>query len=479
MNLTDIKNIIIEQLSNLTIDDYYADPNISYLVKKTFAEVTKLNSPEEIENYLTQKFSEVTIEAKCFNLKKSINDLNDQISNIQESSNNDQGKIDMLIMQIAEEEEKKQTTIPNQLSLANNHLKEIQMEIQLLEPLASKFPYLSHLKDLEEREKKINVEIKNYLIQIDKSKKEIDGLQSEINKIRESIVNYEVEIDTFNTTILKTQKELDKINENRYYENEYLSLEFLFKILLKTSINKNRIFEKQKTGKIITDRYSNKEIEETISVATGEISLNKMSISNDDYSKFILSSSLVINKNIIPNEWRKILYETFTKPLPNFSGTIGNLVYKNEVFFTSQSLELTSEDISTILAIKIAVKTNEIVTTIDNKIILGLSGGLAATIIFREKGDVITRFQKQEFEIYSNCFKSDRFKQNTLYYQNGYADSRVCLQTPGAFYLLANKYVIEIYLDPAPILFDSNNIVKFSPNISGIAKYEDKQDEDY
>ena len=50
----------------------------------------------------------------------------------------------------------------------------------------------------------------------------------------------------------------------------------------------------------------------------------------------------------------------------------------------------------------------------------------------------------------------------------------ISIETPGAFYILTDKFVIEIYFNAAPILFDNNSIIKFAPNISGIAKREDE-----
>ena len=161
---------------------------------------------------------------------------------------------------------------------------------------------------------------------------------------------------------------------------------------------------------------------------------------------------------------------TLSRPIAEIAGTL------NYAFgLGNEKSELTHLDQSMLLATKIAVRTNYSIKTADNKIVLALSGGILATISYREKGDLITKFQKESFEIYRISNNSKDFVLQTLYFQTGYANSEITIKTPEGFYILFDKYVIEIHFAPAPILFDSNSVIKLTPNISGKAKLEEEK----
>lgn len=473
MTLADIKNKIAGQLNELTIDDFYSDPNVNF-AKETFAELTNQKSEEQIEKYLTEKFPDTTVEAKRFALEQTVTELNNQMATFKSVINDFQTEIYKLDKQTAEKKEM-QADIPKQESQAKAELKEIQTEIQQIKPLANKAPYIKQMEELEKSKEKKRKEIESYPTALEKLKAEISELKTMTDSVKENIAKNETEIKTIQTSINKTQKELEQLKEkeNSYYKNEYSALEFLFKTLLKKSITKDEVIEYQKTGKKLRNNFNYQSYDEEVAVKTGEVTLDIQNCSFEDYSKFVLT--FINNKNIIPVGWRKILYQILSNPLPNLSGTISNLNYDKHFYFNNENLELTNIDISALLATKIAVKTNYSVKTSDNKIILGLSGGLSATIIFREKGELITKFQQQQFEIYSNCFLSQRYVAHILYSQNGYANSTISITTPGAFYILSDKFVIEIDFNAAPILFDNNSIIKFAPNISGKAKHEEER----
>jgi hypothetical protein len=472
MTLTDIKNKIIGQLNKLTIDDFYSDPNVSF-AKETFAELTNQKSEEQINKYLTDKFPDTTVEANRFALEQTVTELNNQIATVQSVIEDFQTEIEKLDKQTADKKEK-QADIPKKASQAEAELKEIQTEILLIKPLANKAPYFKQMEDLEKSKEKKSKEIESYPTELEKLKAEISELKTTTNVIKENIEKNETEIKSIQRSINIKQKELEQLNEkeNNYYKNEYSALEFLFKILLQKSISKRTVIEYQKTGKKLRDIYSNKSYDEEIEVETGEVTLDIYNCSFEEYIEFVLT--FTSNKNVIPTGWRKLLYQILSTPLPNLAVKISNVTYSKNFYFNNESLELTNKDISALLATKIAVNTNYSVKTKDNKIILGLSGGLSATILFREKGDLITKFQKQKLEIYSNCFLSQRFVAHTLYHQTGYANSTISIETPGAFYILVDNYVIEIDFNAAPILFDNNSIIKFVPNISGKAKHQDE-----
>jgi peptidoglycan hydrolase CwlO-like protein len=476
MTLTDIKNNIVGQLSKLTIDDFYSDPNVSF-AKEIFAELTNQKSDKQIEKYLVDKFPETIVKAKRFPLEQSIADLNIQITTVQSVIKDFQVEVDKLDKETNDKQEK-QTDIPKKESQSKSELKEIEAEIQQIKPLANKAPYIKQMQDLEKSKEKKNKEIETYLTALAKLKTEISKLQTKTKVVKESIIKNETEIKNIQTTIKKTQKEIEQLSEknNNHYKNEYSSLKFLFKTLLQKSISKREVIESRKTGKQITN-YQNAlgTDDEIVTEKTREVTLDMRDCDFEEYNGFMLA--FTNNKNIIPSGWRKLLYQTLSTPLPNLAGTIGKVSYLGDFYFKSKNLELTNIDASALLATKIAVRTNYSVRTADNKIILGLSGGVSATITFREKGVLIAKFQKQQFEIYSNCFLSERFVDQTLYHQTlyhqtGYAN--ISIETPGAFYILTDEFVIEIYFKAAPILFDNNSIIKFAPDISGKAKHKDK-----
>ena len=72
----------------------------------------------------------------------------------------------------------------------------------------------------------------------------------------------------------------------------------------------------------------------------------------------------------------------------------------------------------------------------------------------------------------------DGFFFQPLYRQSGYANSDIEIPTPSGYYILTKKHVVENYFETAPILFDSNSIVKFAPNISSKAKRDDEDAEE-
>jgi hypothetical protein len=197
----------------------------------------------------------------------------------------------------------------------------------------------------------------------------------------------------------------------------------------------------------------------------------------EDLSQFI--TPYIIIENTIPDDWRSLLFTILSKPIPNIAGSFADIFHSRKTYFEWTELDLTYLDTSFLLAIKIAVQANQTIQTTDQEIIISLSGGMSATLSFRKKGDLIAAFQRGPFEIFAKLTKQNRsyeleqYKFQTLYYQKGYADSEIQIETPVGYYLLTENYVIEITFNPAPILFDSS-FVRNTPNISGKAKRADE-----
>jgi hypothetical protein len=471
MTLTDIKNKMVERLCMLTIDDFYSNPDVSFL-KDIFTELTNQKTDDQILEYLTTRIPETTIEGKRLDLEFNLTELEDKLVMFQSLIKDFQIDYDTLELQIAEKKEI-QTNIPNLEKKAREEQIEIESEIQQLKPLATKAPYIDQITALENTRLIKIKEIASYPIELKKLEDEISELQVKRNEALINIQKNNLEILDIQLKIDNTKKDLENLDGRiNHYEDEFSSLNFLCRALLNSSFGRE-VTKLIKTNKKI---YENgKYNDEYVISKTGKIILAIEYSSIEESRNFIISFTK--NKSVIPIGWRKLLYQVLSNPLPNLSGTISHKLIGDKSYFQTENLELTDEDISALLAVKIAVSSNYSVKTADNKIILGLSGGLSATIVFREKGDLISKFQKHPFEIFSNCILSERYVNQTLYNQTGYANSTISIETAGAFYILVDKFVIEIYFNPAPILFDTNNLVRFSPNISGKARREDQIEE--
>lgn len=295
-----------------------------------------------------------------------------------------------------------------------------------------------------------------------------------------------MKIEKIHTSIAEKQRESGALEEKEksYYKVEFESLEFLFKVILHKSIQAREANKWKETGE--KDYYGTAK---KVYVESGDLDLHTWECDINEVNRFI--STFTNSSRTIPKNWRKIIYTTLSKPLPKISGWIqnpaknqnsgkfeGQAKIDRDLFFVEKSETLTPTDTSAFLALKIAAHLNQSIKTECNHIVIVLSGGLSAKISFREKGKIISK--KQKLEIYENYlnFKMkivdgevsnlSEFIYETLYYQSGYANSTVKVMTPGAFYIIEENYIIEIQFNAAPILFDSNIVAKFAPNISGV-----------
>ena len=371
MTLTYIKDKIVEQLSKLTIDDFYYDPQLS-IAKQIFSEQTKLKTDEDFEQFLTEKFPETTAETLRNSLDQSIADFNEQIADIEKKIKTSQTKIDKLETQVAEKKEQ-QADIPKKQNKTKSELTDIETEIKQIKPLSGKPPYDKQIESLEKTKEEITKELESYPAAILKAKEELEELQNNIKTERETISQKESEIKSIHSQIENKQQELNQLREKEstHFNNEYSSLEFLFKILLHKEIRKVEIVRHKETGNRypIDSSYfkENDDIEKT-----GEIILKIHHCGFDEVCNFILP--FTNSKSLIPKDWRKIIYKTLSNPIPEIMGTISEIKRDNTTFFKTEDYGLSHIDISTLLAVKIAAKTKYSVRTSDNKIFLGLSG---------------------------------------------------------------------------------------------------------
>ncbi len=177
----------------------------------------------------------------------------------------------------------------------------------------------------------------------------------------------------------------------------------------------------------------------------------------------------------------------YLKPIGVSTGVLLDKTYWDiETYFQSTELGFSHLDKSAFLALKISLSANHFIITQED-IALTLTGGLLASITFRKKGDLISKFQQSPRKIFALAVKGfyhlDPRGQNgvdrdqirtsihqTLYHQAGYADSTLQIETPIGYYLLLDEYVVEIRFHPASILIGANDVVRAVPEISSKAK---------
>jgi hypothetical protein len=475
MKLNEIRVDILNIFSNLTIDDLYSN-SIENLVAIKIKQLTNLSTKEEIQKFLEKKFPETTPEMVTFNLNSKIQSSEEKInlfvSEIKSKNN--------LILKYDEEIIKKNNLINEKTKQQSSiilEIKEIEKEVKFISPLAEKAPYANQLKQLE----------KDKVLKIDKVKSliaDILNINKEVEAIKEKVLNEKLSIEKFENDILLLNKSVFKANEKlkeentikkQYYKDEYDSLEFLFKLFLQEQISTKEESILQPTGEKIYQNYSY--VDEKKWVKTGKLELSYSSL-RDGYFRFI-TNLVKQNKNVLPEKWRGILLKNLSAAIPKLSGEIIKTNNFGESCYKRKETPLDYVDISTLFALKIALQHNYSITTDDNEIVLGLSGGVLAKIFFKEKGKLISKFQQKDFEIFANCLHVERYKFHTLYHQTGYADSEIKIKTPGSFTFLIENFVVDIVFEPAPILLDNSNLVKFSPNISGKAKLDDEYDDEY
>lgn len=262
------------------------------------------------------------------------------------------------------------------------------------------------------------------------------------------------------------QKLLKEFIESEEFKNELSSLNYLEEFISDNITN------------VSTINNVNSNINYDLLIKAG------ITPKKDSY-KLSIEKNRVVNTscfNIIPKNWKNILSQTLSNPIPkllrNYIKLENNIVFKGYSNHLSKYpyLECTPNDISTLLAIKIGSITNHFIRSENNEITFGLSGGLSATVSFRKKGKIISEFQNKEFEIFVHRFEVDldSINHHTLYYQRGYVNSEISLIAPKGYYILTKEFVIEIVLNPAPILC-FNNAIKSLDDVSSVTKIEDEE----
>lgn len=137
-------------------------------------------------------------------------------------------------------------------------------------------------------------------------------------------------------------------------------------------------------------------------------------------------------------------------------------------------VQLSTTEVAAILALKNAVHDARSISLERHGVVLGLSGGMAAEIVFRERCDIYP-LSDGAYEVYTiagldysdDPFLNPDFKSFSRKYRNQFEDykkvsivhhalySNVYLYAPKGFCIITEFNVLEIYFHSAPILFGS------------------------
>lgn len=437
MNLKEIKEKVISELSKLTIDDFYTEPKLG---ERLLSDITEIKGRENIKKYLQNQLpKEIDKGKRNFHEKKII-----ELTKLKSVENRGIRSLELELNRYQKKKvllTEKQSAIQKLKDKIKSELDELDSEISQLKPLASKVQYNKQIKLLEAQKKRKKDELEKVPIENSDLVIELKEIEGTINKTQNNIVEIENKTKSITDNILDEQNEIKQLIED---EKKLLSL------------------------------YRQ---EENIYNFLDEILLSCYQVNNNERDGIF---TYLINKNIIPENWRKIILNIFSNSVIEIEGVLveildGNYFSISDDFFSKSKERLLVEDISVFLATKMAVISNSSLRIEGNKLALGLSGGMMAIFAFRKKGELINKFQQKSVEVYrkQRNFQSERFSKKTLYYQTGYTNSEIQIQLPNQYYILSESYVIEIEYAPAPILFDSSNTIRINSNISGIAKKND------
>ncbi|MBK8566805.1 MAG: hypothetical protein IPN76_26600 [Saprospiraceae bacterium] len=262
-------------------------------------------------------------------------------------------------------------------------------------------------------------------------------------------------------------KDAEKKQEG-FFEVQAEALDYLLGILLGKRANKSSYYRIESFGRVLEKQPL-------------------YSINQEEFYSLVTSG--LRDTAVLPQDWRKLLSDVFDQQLPNFSGSFA-MPYNNigANFLKQEPFDLSGIDMATFLSLKMATLHGCHIMAHNKMIALALTGGVLAKINFRKKGKALAKFDcHHSLALFAkghidhiNSQREDgfqRFVSETLYLQTGYANSELEITLPQGYYILTDRYVIDISFEAAPILFGAEAIARFAPNIAGAAKQKKKQKE--
>jgi hypothetical protein len=256
--------------------------------------------------------------------------------------------------------------------------------------------------------------------------------------------------DSFNSEIYRLKDQLNKLNlqGEAYFKKDDDALDFLFAILLGVRLN--------------TKDYGN--------------IYPSLSIPLSPSEKIAKVAKYMKRNNLVPKDWRQQLHRVCSSPLRRHTGSISSPTEERARYFELKKCSLSITDMAAFLSLKIAALQYEYILTATGTIVLALPGGLAALVSFREKGKIIAKQQTKAIETYINCLQvKDQYAYHLMYHYDGGPAAGVGIETPGAYYIISEQYVLDITFIAAPMLLGFDIMAKAAQSISIVAKLDEEK----
>jgi hypothetical protein len=473
MTITALKNKIVAKLKELSIDDYYFDPKLRY-IKGRFKKEFGGDSDEKIKEYLISRFPETFDGGIELYRKEELDILLAKIDELNTSAN----KIKDSVASKLNEKEKAESTT-TELTEQENTLKtecdDLNKEIEVFKSLEGKSKYENQIKELNDA---LNEKAERI--------KQIPQLRSNktllLKSLDNELLSLEKQLIELNAEIAAVQNAHDKILmpfgniENQsanHYKQEKESHKFLCKLLLRLEDYEEYYYKSR--SKYKKNRQADEGVESMVRIE-----------SNDEYSEFM--KQFFYQERILPDDWNKILIKIIESPIPAFEGNLyvkgnenGECIVTGRMFGSSLTL-------SCLLSLKMGLFKNQYIECKSNTVLLYLSGGISASITFREVSKLVEKKQDTEPNFYFLVENSKKGVDSlALYYQSGIAESEIQICILEGFYIIYNDYIITISFEATPILIESNNpsmmVSNNAPMLTMMAaaiqqKLEEKEEEE-
>lgn len=461
MNLLELKDKIASHLSTLTIDDYYLDTTLSS-TRALFQELTGFGEDDEIEQFLVNQIPNTNYQAFEKVVKNTIAKYNERLDNLRRSVGALKSKTAEFEQNIADKLDA-QKAIPSKKQEIENAIASNDLEINQIKPLAAqKADYAIRIASIERENVALNQQMAVLLEAAKQLVEEIAGLEALISEKQVVVDKEALEIEEIESTIKGKQAELQDLEAQKdtYFVAQAEALDYLLGILLCKRVDNSSYFRIESFGRIHEKK--------------------PLSSIGEAEQQSLIGNGLR-NTAVLPKDWRRILASVLTQNLPDFSGSWASPNCSRVNYLKNECYDLSGKDIAIFLALKTAVLHGYHVQTFDNTIALAMSGGIMAKIQFRPKGNELTMFQDRPFMLFAKVGNeyngAERFVAATLFQQTGYADSELKISIPIGYYILSEKFVVDISFEAAPILLGADTFSRVAPNIAGITKLkEDRYD---
>jgi hypothetical protein len=314
--------------------------------------------------------------------------------------------------------------------------------------------------DLNEKLKGNNIkieEIKNNHWGNDKYELEVDNkkFNENLTKVSTTKNSYLFQLEKFKQFLIEN---IDLSNYDVSASKK--SLDFISKILFRNEIRYHLYFKSIEIEKKCFNII--------------EIDIYNYNKTFKEISSFF-KNNIKINPNVIPNNWKKILFSVVKNLKLKFDGT-----YTDDDFaLINNQINISAFDYSFFIALRNNLNQEEFITQ-DNLLFLPLSGGVMARIIFKNY-----TFSENENLVYVNGKINNNSFLNKesaeLYSLDGYGTGAVNINVPKGYTFIIQNLFCQISFHATPILFENNTSKIFNNLSNDSKKYDDDNDydEDY